>query len=131
MAKYSLLLIDDDEDQLAVLGAFLEHRGYEVQAFRRAQEALKAIKEADVDCVICDVMMPEMSGKDLVNRLRSEAVSVDVPIIMLTAARDDLATELLSIGANEFCLKRDVRRNLVPLIESVLKQGSSPRPQKG
>jgi two-component system phosphate regulon response regulator PhoB len=124
MAKYSLLLIDDDEDQLAVLGAFLEQRGYKVQAFRRAQEALTAIKEAPIDCVICDVMMPEMSGKDLVNRLRSEAVSVDVPIIMLTAAREDLAPELLSIGADEFCLKRDIKRNLVPLIESVLKQGS-------
>ena len=118
----SLLLIDDDDDQLMVLATFLQQRGYGVHTAHSAAEGLEILDRENVDCAICDVMMPRFGGRDFVSAVRKHVRHSKLPIVMLTAARDDIANELLALGANEFCLKRNVRDTLLPTLESLLRK---------
>ncbi len=81
----SVLVVDDDERARALLTAVLEPRGYRVRAVAGGAEALEALKAAPADVVITDLMMPGLSGFELVERLAAEPSLRAVPVIVLTA----------------------------------------------
>ena len=100
-----LLIIDDD---LLLANALVEQLGlqkeFQCRAVFSAKAGLKAIEEAAYDCLILDVDMPDMDGRDLCTLLRRQGVKV--PIIMLTGQNSDADTILgLEAGANDYVAK--------------------------
>ncbi len=96
-----ILLVEDDSDIRAVATLALERvGGFEVEACASGAAALDAISECRPDLVLLDVMMPEMDGPGVLERLRADSAGRDVPVVMLTAKVHHLETaRLRDLGA--------------------------------
>lgn len=87
MANYeeTLLIVDDNQDNLSVLANILENHGYRVCQARSGPASLEAIQEELPDLILLDIMMPEMDGYEVCRRLKADSRARDIPVIFLTA----------------------------------------------
>jgi len=103
-----ILVVDDNEDIRALVLYLLQLEGYNVREAEDGESAIAALRQAKADLLLLDVMMPGISGLELLTMIRSGEVSndVDIPVIMLTAKTQlediDQATQL---GATSYMLK--------------------------
>jgi EAL domain-containing protein (putative c-di-GMP-specific phosphodiesterase class I)/ActR/RegA family two-component response regulator len=88
----NILVVDDEEPVRRLLRDCLELDGYEVREAADAMQALARIGEDIPDCMLLDVMMPGMSGLELLEHLRQDPITATLPVMMLTAATDDDTT---------------------------------------
>jgi DNA-binding response OmpR family regulator len=119
-----ILVVDDNADSVAILRGFLEARQYQVAAAGTGVEALECMRHERFDLVLLDVMMPGMSGFDvLVEMRRTDAMAI-TPVILLTAKTqdDDLALGY-EYGADYYITKPFTARQLFYGIELVLEGG--------
>ena len=104
MEKAKILVVDDEESMCKFMEIMLKKEGYSVSSSQDAASALKQIKSEDYDLVIADLMMPEMSGIELLSLAKS--VNPDLDFIMMTAfASVDSAIEALKKGAFDYITK--------------------------
>jgi signal transduction histidine kinase/DNA-binding response OmpR family regulator len=80
-----VLVVDDDDDALALVLAMLEESGYEVETARNGREALEVISQNRPDAIVLDLMLPEMDGFEVVHRLNVNADWRNTPVLLLTA----------------------------------------------
>lgn len=100
-----VLVVEDHPELRDFLTRSLE-RDHRVVAARDGLEGLAAARERPPDLVITDVLMPRMSGDELVAAMRGEPAQAEVPIVVLTARADDhLRLELLRLGVNDYLMK--------------------------
>jgi CheY-like chemotaxis protein len=83
-----ILLVDDESNMRFVLRMILESGGYEVVAAQHGAAALEALRRSGADLVLTDLMMPVMSGRELVERLRADQETADIPIVVVTATHE-------------------------------------------
>jgi two-component system OmpR family response regulator len=115
-----VLLIDDDTALTRMLTKFLEGEGFETIAAFNGTEGAVAALDPSLDAVILDVMMPDMSGIETLQRIRATST---VPVIMLTArgSEDDRAAGL-EIGADDYIAKPYYARELLARLNAVLRR---------
>ena len=83
------IVVAEDDDAIAhMVGMALGDAGYLCIRARDGEEALQATKIHQPDCLVLDVMMPKMDGKDVAAKLKSDALLSGIPILMLTALSD-------------------------------------------
>ncbi len=87
-----LLVVDDDPFVRDMLHELLEEKGYDVVEAEDGPMALDAVSERVPDLVILDIMMPGLSGIDVLKQLRKKYSANDLPVILLTAKSDDDTT---------------------------------------
>ena len=80
-----VLIVEDDDDALALVEAILDEGGYEVETARDGRAALEIISQDRPDAIVLDLMLPEMDGFEVVHRLHVNADWRDTPVILLTA----------------------------------------------
>jgi len=121
-----VLLIDDDAALTGMLTEFLRGEGFETAAAFNGTEGAAAALDPTLDAVILDVMMPDISGIETLQRIRSTST---VPVIMLTAkgAEDDRVAGLEG-GADDYIAKPYYARELLARLKAVLRRqrGSQP-----
>lgn len=101
-----ILVVDDEQDNLDVLERRLNTRGFEVITAKSGQEALSIVDAAILDLVLLDVMMPGMSGLDVLHEIRRARNQATLPVIMVTAKGDQTTTaSSIGKGANDFVVK--------------------------
>ncbi len=102
----SLLVVDDSELNREVLAQQLRERGYHVEVADSGQAALDRIEREGLDLILLDVMMPGLSGLEVLEILRKQHAPADLPVIMVTA-RDGAedVVQALEMGANDFVTK--------------------------
>ena len=102
----SLLVVDDNELNRDMLSRRLGSRGFKVAVAEDGASALAMIEKQDFDLVLLDVMMPGLSGIDVLKRLRERWPESDLPVVMATArdATEDVV-EALRLGANDYVTK--------------------------
>ena len=121
MSAPVVLVADDDEDILALVGLRLERAGYEVITAKDGIEALEAIDGRTPDVAVVDVMMPRMDGHELVRRLRAAPETASLPILVLTAAvHDRVAEASAAAGADAHMRKPFSPRDLVGKLDEML-----------
>lgn len=125
-----VLLIDDDTALTRMLTTFLEGEGFETTAAFNGTEGAMAALDPSLDAVILDIMMPDISGIETLQRIRSTS---SVPVIMLSArgSEDDRAVGL-EIGADDYIAKPYYARELLARLNAVLRRQwamSSAHPQ--
>jgi len=118
----SLLIVDDELDNFDVLETLLVREGYNLHYARTGMAALAFLGNAIPDAILLDVMMPEMDGIELCQRIKSNPTWNHIPIIMVTALRDkeDLA-HCLDAGADDFISKPVNGQELRARIRSMLR----------
>jgi DNA-binding response OmpR family regulator len=100
--SYKILVVDDNELNLELIGKILELEGYEVATADSGEVALQKIGVFKPDLVLLDVMMPDMDGFELCRRLRKLPISMDLPVLMLTAASGEEDRIMArKVGAND------------------------------
>ena len=117
MVPVSVLLVEDNEDILANLYAYLEPLGYELDCARNGRTGLEMAASGQFDLVVLDIMLPGLDGISLCRALREEH-GVQVPVIMLTA-RDTVADRVLGLdaGADDYLVKPFALRELARLYQ--------------
>jgi two-component system, LuxR family, response regulator FixJ len=114
-------IIDDDEGLRESLAFLLRSAALEVRSFESAKTFLDALPDASVGCVITDIRMPDMSGIDLLRRLKE--LKIGVPVIVITGHGDiALAVEAMKIGAADFFEKPFDDDLLVASVRAALRQ---------
>jgi two-component system cell cycle response regulator len=104
--KKKILVVDDHEDNIELLRARLEARGYEVYGANDGQAALDQVDKVCPDLILLDVMMPRMDGMEVVRRLKSNANLPFIPVIMQTALDStENKVEGLDAGADDYITK--------------------------
>ena len=117
----TVLLVDDDIDQLYVLGMLLEKENYEVVAAKSGKEALSLLADKPVDVVIADVAMPGMTGLDLARSLKDGSLKdKKIPVILITAGIQPFDFSSTSFRADAFCMKTDISRRLIPNLKELI-----------
>jgi CheY-like chemotaxis protein len=109
MATYKIMLVEDDSNLRAIYGDRLLAEGYEIVSARDGEEGLATAVKEKPDLIISDVMMPKISGFDMVDILRTTPETKDVKIIMMTAlsqAEDKARADKL--GADKYLVKSQV-----------------------
>ena len=119
--RSKILTVDDDETMLELFKEVLEHEGWAVVQARDGVEALEKFDRLDPDLVLLDLMLPRLNGFDICSRLRHNARSRHVPIIMLSGvAERDAKVRALEQGVNEFLLKPIAPAELVSRVRAAL-----------
>lgn len=102
----TILVVDDQEDNVELLRARLAARGYKVRTASDGQQALDSVKEEPPDLILLDVMMPRMSGIEVVRRIKSDADLPFIAVIMQTALDStESRVEGLDAGADDYITK--------------------------
>ena len=121
-----ILLADDDVELGDLLSEFLVGEGFEVQRAGDGVAALEAARQPGLDAVVLDIMMPGLSGTEVLKQLRRES---ELPVIMLTARGDDLDRILgLELGADDYLPKPCNPRELVARLRAVLRRSHATSP---
>jgi CheY-like chemotaxis protein len=102
----NVLIIDDMQDNIDVLARRFTSRGVNVFEANDGLEALQLLGVTPVDVILCDVMMPVMSGLEVVRKVRSKRSAAALPIIMVSARTDQaMIVDCLQAGANDYVTK--------------------------
>lgn len=126
---YRILVVDDNASNLDLLKRLLERRGYSVLAAVSGEQALAMAAQQPIDLVLLDVMMPGMSGLEVLQALRQRYLAHELPIIMATAraeASDVVAA--LDQGANDYVTKPIDIEVLLARMRVHLRSSIRPRP---
>jgi DNA-binding response OmpR family regulator len=117
-----ILVVDDHEDNVELLRARLEARGYQVEAARDGLEALERVHARAPDLILLDVMMPKLDGIGVVRRIKGNPDLPFIPIIMQTAldAIQD-KVEGLDAGADDYITKPIDFAELEARVKSLLR----------
>jgi len=120
--KKRILVVDDHEDNVEVLRARLEARGYEVEGANNGQEALDTVDKWLPDLVLLDVMMPDMDGLEVVKRLKANKNLPFIPVIMQTALDStERMVAGLEAGADDYVTKPINFQELEARVRSLLR----------
>ncbi|MDX2148295.1 MAG: response regulator [Planctomycetota bacterium] len=117
-----VLIVDDNEQNLELLSAYVEDLSCRVRIARDGLEATAEIDAATPDLILLDVMMPRMSGFQLCQRLRAAPKTKEVPIIVVTALTEMSDVErALEVGADDFLSKPVNRLELATRVRTLLR----------
>ena len=122
-----ILIVDDEENILKIVEAYLVAKNYQVFRAMDGEEALRKAETIRPDFIVLDLMLPDISGLEVCRRIRK---SSSVPVIMLTArtTEQDILSGL-QIGADHYMTKPFSPKELVARVQTVLRR-SHPEPQE-
>ena len=127
-----ILLVEDDSNLREIYAARLEAEGYKIVAAMDGEEALAIAVKEKPDLIISDVMMPKISGFDMLDILRSTPETKDVKIIMMTAlSQDEDRKRGEELGADRYIVKSQVTLDdVVLVVHDLLSDGSENTSQR-
>ena len=100
-----VLIVDDNADMCRVLARLVRASGHAADVALGGQEAIDYLQTHLPDVIILDVMMPRIDGLDVLRAVRQDARTAKVPVIMFTAAGEELRENALRQGANAYLVK--------------------------
>jgi len=124
-SKNKILLIDDEKDFCFFVKANLENTGkFEVLTATSGKEGIKLACDKKPDLILLDLIMPEMPGDEVAQKLRDKSETKKIPLIFLTAliTENEARTEsMANIGGNNFIAKPVTTKELIANIKEMLK----------
>jgi len=123
MADKTILIIEDEEDILALVHYNLARDGFQVVCATSGEDGLRMVAEHHPDLVLLDLMLPGVDGLEVCRRLRSDAETAALPIVMMTARGEesDVVTGL-ELGADDYVTKPFSPKILIARVRAVLRR---------
>lgn len=119
--KRKLLLVDDDEGLRSLYSHILQMQMFDVSQAVDGHSALEAVYQQIPDVIVLDLLMPQMNGKEVLERLRADPQTRDIPVLMLTASSsEDAELEAIKGGADDFVSKTSRTEVIVARINRLL-----------
>ena len=123
MVPVSVLLVEDNEDILANLYAYLEPLGYELDCARNGRTGLEMAASGQFDLVVLDIMLPDEDGISILKRLKGNDATAEIPVIMLSAKSSEIDKVTgLENGADDYITKPFGIMELLSRIKAVLRR---------
>lgn len=88
MSNHTILIVDDDHDIVSAIDAILTMEGYNVETAYNGTECIDCVQETKPDLILLDLMLPDMHGRDVAQKLRKDARLGNIPIVIMSASRD-------------------------------------------
>lgn len=118
--EFNILVVDDEQNILDVVKAYLEKEGFNVITAMDGKSALEIFSKESIHLIVLDLMLPNLSGEEVCKRIRANS---NVPIIMLTAkVEEEEKIEGISIGADDYLTKPFSVRELVVRVRALLRR---------
>ncbi|WP_075186208.1 response regulator [Teredinibacter haidensis] len=123
--KINILVVDDMETMRSMVNSCLKELGAErVLMECNGESAWKALKSTRIDLIICDWDMPELSGLELLNRIRGSERHSHIPFLMLTASTEkEKVTSAVKAGVNDYLAKpfqpKELEYRIIKLLRKV------------
>jgi two-component system phosphate regulon response regulator PhoB len=123
MAKKNVFVVEDEEDILDLIRHHLTKEGFVVASAADGLEAVKAIMRKPPDLILLDLMLPGLDGLEVCRRLKKEAKTADIPVLMVTAKDEesDVVTGL-ELGADDYIVKPFRMKELVARVRAALRR---------
>ena len=122
-SEYKILIVDDVMSNVLLLKVLLTNEKFAIATASNGRQALEQVEKENPDLVLLDVMMPDMSGFEVAQHLKSNPNTADIPIIFLTA-KDEAADKLagLGLGADDYISKPFMPQELLLRVYAVLRR---------
>ncbi|HEX5970685.1 MAG TPA: response regulator transcription factor [Gemmatimonadaceae bacterium] len=118
-----VLVVDDEADIVALVAYHLARAGYRVSTASTGQDALDAARREHPALIVLDLMLPGLSGYEVLEQLRADASTRDIAVLMLTARRDEQdRIRGLSLGADDYLTKPFSPQELVLRVGAILRR---------
>ncbi len=125
----TVLVVDDESDIVSVLEHVLSQEGYRVLSASDGVAALEIARREGPDLILLDWMLPEVSGVEVLKMLRAAEATARVPVILLTARREEIDRVLaFELGADDYVTKPFSPREVVLRTRAVLRRRASGAP---
>jgi CheY-like chemotaxis protein len=123
--KRRILIVEDEKDMQDIMRTLLERVGYEIISAYDVTTAVQVLRGNPLpDLVLLDLMLPEVSGLELLRQMRSKEVFDDLPVIIVSALADpDQIRKGFELGADRYVTKPAIAHNLVKTVVEVFKTG--------
>ncbi|MBM4188853.1 MAG: response regulator [Gemmatimonadetes bacterium] len=132
MTPHRILVVDDEPDITALVAYHLAKAGYRVTTASNGSDALKAAAEQRPDAIVLDLMLPGLSGLDVLQALRKNDQTKDVGVILLTARREEAdRVRGLSLGADDYLTKPFSPNELTLRVGAILRRLAAPSTSAG
>jgi two-component system phosphate regulon response regulator PhoB len=119
-----ILVVDDEPDIRELVAFHLTQAGYSVESARDGAEALAAIRRSPPGLVILDILLPDLTGTEILRVLRQEEATRATPVILLTARSEEVDRVVgFELGADDYVVKPFSPRELVLRVKAVLRRG--------
>jgi two-component system phosphate regulon response regulator PhoB len=126
MSKFRILCIEDNPDTQRMLTFILARAGYDVITADDGPQGIEKARAWRPALILVDMMMPKMSGAETIQALRKIDTIRDVPILVLSAYKEDaLIDEALAAGADDYLIKTVLPDDLTDIVDRCLEIGSA------
>mgnify|MGYP001566346462 CR=1 FL=1 len=117
-----ILVVDDQFQNIELLEAYLVPQGYEIVKAASGEEALEKLSGDQIDLILLDIMMPKMSGIEVLEKLRADEQTKAIPVVMVTALKEtEDKVKALEAGCDDFISKPFGKVELLARVKSILK----------
>ncbi len=114
-----VLIVDDEKSIRITLGEFLKKEGMDVETAANAEEAFELLRGGSFDVVITDIVMPKISGMEIIEYVRAKSSTVQI-IVMTGEPTVDTAIKSVQNGANDYMIKPIVRRDFIQSVKRAM-----------
>ena len=127
MPKETILVVDDEKDIRDLVSFNLEKNGYRTSCVASGEEALVKARTHLPDLIVLDLMLPGVDGFDVCRRLKSDAATARIPVLMLTARSEEADVVAgLELGADDYVTKPFSPRVLLARVRTLLRKTTPP-----
>lgn len=109
--NHTILIVDDDQDTRNIIKTIVSAKGYNYVEAKDGKTALKILEDQNITLILLDIMMPEMSGYDVMVHLKTNSHTQSIPVIMLTAKGED---EDIMSGYNQYSVDYYITKPFTP-----------------